>query len=145
MFEAPGEELMMNLTAAQIELIRDSFHSLEPDVAAAEMFYDRLFSIAPELRPMFRSDMTGQGMRFIRTLRVIVQNLDEPEALHPLLEMLAKGHKAYGVKPEHFRPMGQALIWTLRQTMGDAFPEGAEIAWEIAYDNLAQEMVALAE
>ncbi|MFQ5567035.1 MAG: globin, partial [Paracoccaceae bacterium] len=73
----------MNLSTAQISLIRDSFHMLEPDAEVAEKFYDRLFEIAPELRAMFRSDMTGQGMRFMRTLRVIVQHLDEPEALQP--------------------------------------------------------------
>ena len=134
----------MRLTSAQIDLIRDSFHRLEPDAEVAEKFYDRLFEIAPELRALFRSDMTGQGMRFMRTLRVIVQHLDEPEALHPYLELLAKGHAAYGVKPEHFHPMGQALIWTMQEALGETFPEGAAAAWEAAYDHLAQEMIALA-
>ncbi|HUS55252.1 MAG TPA: globin domain-containing protein [Thermohalobaculum sp.] len=134
----------MNLTTAQIEMIRDSFHCLEPDAEVAEMFYDRLFDIAPELRAMFRGDMTGQGMRFMRTLRVIVQYLDEPEALRPHLEKLARGHLAYGVRPEHFHPMGQALIWTMQESMGEAFPEGAALAWEAAYDRLADEMIALA-
>jgi nitric oxide dioxygenase len=77
----------MNLTSAQIGLIRDSFHLLEPDAEIAEKFYDRLFEIAPELRALFRSDMTGQGMRFMRTLRVIVQDLDDPEALHDMRPM----------------------------------------------------------
>lgn len=134
----------MNLTTVQIELVRDSFRRLIPDAEVAEMFYERLFTIAPELRAMFRGDMTGQGMRFMRTLRVIVQHLDEPEALRPYLENLAKGHAVYGVKPEHFHPMGQALIWTMKETMGEAFPEGADIAWQTAYDGLAREMIELA-
>ncbi len=59
----------MTLTTAQIDLIRDSFHRLQPDVqTASELFYVRLFEIAPELRGMFRSDMAGQGMRFMSTL-----------------------------------------------------------------------------
>ena len=134
----------MTLTTAQIELIRDSFHRLQPDAEVAEMFYDRLFEIAPELRSMFRSDMTGQGMRFMSTLAVIVENLDNPQALHPYLERLAEGHAAYGVKAEHFQPMGQALIQTMQETMGEAFPEGADAAWAAAYDHLAREMIALA-
>ena len=134
-------EESMALTTAQIELVRDSFHRLQPDAEMAERFYDRLFKIAPELRSMFRSDMTGQGMRFMRTLRVIVQNLDEPEALHPYLEKLAQGHSAYGVKPEHFHPMGQALIWTMQEALGEEFPEGADAAWEAAYDHLAHKMI----
>ena len=137
-------EESMALTTAQIDLIRDSFHRLRPDAEMAERFYDQLFKIAPELRSMFRSDMTGQGMRFMRTLRVIVQNLDEPEALHPYLEKLAQGHAAYGVKPEHFHPMGRALIWTMQEALGEEFPEGADAAWEAAYDHLAHKMIAQA-
>ena len=135
----------MTLTTAQIALIRDSFHRLHPDVeTASALFYDRLFEIAPELRAMFLNDMTEQGMRFMSTLGVIVQHLDDPKALRPYLERLAQGHAAYGVKPEHFHPMGQALIRTMRETMGENFPAGADAAWEAAYDHLAREMVQLA-
>ena len=135
----------MTLTTAQIDLIRDSFHRLQPDVeSASELFYDRLFEIAPELRAMFRSDMAGQGMRFMSTLGVILQHLDDPQALRPHLEHLAQGHAAYGVKPEHFHPMGQALIRTMRETIGEEFPEGAAAAWEAAYELLAREMVEMA-
>ncbi len=136
----------MTLTTAQIDLIRDSFHRLQPDVeAASELFYDRLFEIAPELRSMFLNDMTEQGMRFMSTLGVIVQHLDDPQALRPYLERLAQGHAAYGVKPEHFQPMGQALIRTMRETMGERFPKGADAAWEAAYYLIASEMIAFAD
>jgi nitric oxide dioxygenase len=135
----------MTLTTAQIDLVRDSFDRLQPDVeAASELFYGRLFEIAPEIREIFRSDMTGQGMRFMRTMGVIVQNLDVPPALRPYLQRLAESHAAYGVKPAHFHPMGQALIWTLRETMGEEFPEDAAAAWQAAYDHIASEMIALA-
>ncbi len=41
----------MTLTAAQIDLIRDSFHRLKPDVETASgLFYERLFEIAPPAR-----------------------------------------------------------------------------------------------
>jgi hemoglobin-like flavoprotein len=138
-------EKTMTLTTAHIGLIHDSFRRLQPNVeAASELFYDRFFEIAPELRAMFRSDIAEQGMRFMSTLGVIVENLDDPQALRSHLEHLAQGHAAYGVKPEHFRPMGQALIWTMRETLGKQFPEDAAAAWEAAYDLLAREMVALA-
>lgn len=135
----------MTLTTAQIALIRDSFHRLQPNVVtASELFYERLFEIAPELRSLFRSDMEGQGMRFMSTLGVILDHLDDPVALQPYLERLAQGHAAFGVKPEHFHPMGQALIGTMRETLGDEFPKGADTAWEAAYDHLAQKMIQLA-
>ena len=138
-------EESMTLTTAQIDLVRDSFHRLQPDVETASgLLYERLFGIAPELRGMFRSDMTGQGMQFMSTLAVILEHLDDPQALRPYLEKLAQGHAAYGVKPEHFQPMGQALIWSMQTTLGEKFPEGATAAWEAAYDHLAHEIIALA-
>lgn len=134
----------MSLTRDQIDLIRETFELLRPDVeAASELLYRRLFEIAPELRAMFRSDMSEQGMRFMSTLEVIVQYLDDPQALRPHLERLAKGHAAYGVKPEHFRPMGSALLWSMQQTLGDRFPAGGEVAWSAAYDHITREMIRL--
>jgi len=136
-------QLNSELTPEQIALIRDTFHMLEPDPVIAERFYDRLFQIAPELRSLFRPDMTGQGMRFMTTLGIIVQHLDDPVALEPYVRRLAEGHAAYGVKPAHFRPMGQALIDTMRAALGRRFPKGADKAWMAAYDHLARRMIEL--
>lgn len=134
----------MSLTRDQIDLIREIFELLRPNVEeTSELLYSRLFEIAPELRAMFPTDMSEQGMRFMSTLEVVVQYLDDPEALRPHLERLAKGHAAYGVKPEHFRPMGSALLWSMQQTLGDRFPAGGEAAWSAAYDHIAREMIRL--
>ena len=135
----------MNLTRDQIELIRETFELLRPEMEdASELLYVRLFEIAPELRSMFRADISEQGMRFMSTLEVVVRYLDDPEALRPHLELLAKGHAAYGVKPEHFQPMGVALLWSIQDPLGDKFPAGADAACEVAYDHMAREMVQLA-
>jgi nitric oxide dioxygenase len=143
--QLPEKDEAMTLTTAQIELIRDSFIRLQPDVEnASELFYRRLFGLAPELRELFHDDMAGQGMRFMSTLGVIVDHFDDPEALRPYLERLAQGHAAYGVKPENFYPMGQALISTMQETLGDNFSKEAASAWETAYNHLARQMLALA-
>lgn len=132
----------MRLSEREIALLRESFRLLRPEEqAASERFYERLFEIAPEVRPMFPADMSEQGMKFMSTLGVILDHLDRPQELEPYLDNLAKGHAAYGVRPEHFPPMGQALIETMRETLGERFPEGADAAWRAAYEELATEMV----
>jgi hemoglobin-like flavoprotein len=134
----------MALTKAQVDLIRESFALLKPDVQeASEVFYERLFEIAPEVRSLFRGDIGGQGMKFMTTLGLILDDIDDPEALEPYLKQLAEGHAAYGVKPEHYPPMGRALIQTMRETLGDRFSKDAEAAWEVAYDHIAKEMIRL--
>lgn len=145
MREASGRQngvAAMKLSEREIALLRDSFHALrQEEQAASERFYRRLFEVAPEVRPLFRADMSEQGMKFMSTLGVILDRLDDPAALEPYLDNLARGHAAYGVKPEHFAPMGQALIDTMRETLGADFPAGADAAWRKAYDELAHEMI----
>jgi len=129
-------------TPERIALIRDSFHQLAPEQeAASQLFYQRLFEIAPDLRTLFRGEIESQGMRFMTTLGVILDHIDNAAALRPHMERLAKGHAALGVKPEHFVPMGEALVRTMEETLGDRFPPGARAAWEDAYSHIAGLMI----
>ena len=60
----------------QQALVRSTFAKIEPmsDQAAA-MFYDRLFAIDPDLRPMFKNDMKKQGAMLMAVLATAVGNL----------------------------------------------------------------------
>ena len=47
------------MTPQQIELVQTSFKKVVPIAGtAADLFYDRLFEIAPEVRSMFPQDLT---------------------------------------------------------------------------------------
>jgi nitric oxide dioxygenase len=133
----------MTLTPDRISLIRQTFHDLAAEKqTASQRFYELLFEIAPDLRSLFRGDMGNQGMRFMSTLGTILDDIDNPEALAPHVERLAKGHAALGVRPAHFAPMGEALIRTMEETLGSRFPEGARAAWEEAYGFIARQMIS---
>ena len=134
----------MSLTDRQMALVRTSFQALrdDPQPRFAE-FYDALFRHAPELRPMFRDeDMGGQGMRFMSTLAVIVDNLHHPEALEERYADLGAGHRAMGVKAEHFEPMGKALIDTLAESLGAKFTDETRQAWEAAYAEVSHTIIS---
>ncbi|WP_290538888.1 globin domain-containing protein [Alcanivorax sp.] len=47
----------------------------------------------------------------------------------------------YGVKPEDYDAVAQALLWTLAQGLGDAFDADTESAWTEAYTLLASTMI----
>jgi hemoglobin-like flavoprotein len=53
------------------------------------------------------------------------------------VEALGKRHVAYGVTPQHYEPVGAALLWTLEQGLGDAFTPPLKAAWTEAYLTLA--------
>ena len=132
------------LTEAEIALLRQSLELLRSKMPrAATRFYQRLFDIAPELRVMFKSDLGEQGHKFMAALSTLVDHIGDSDRLLPHLRLLAEGHKAYGVMPEHFRPMGQALVETLQEELGDSMPAGAADLWRRVYNRIAGEMISL--
>jgi nitric oxide dioxygenase len=131
------------MTPQDIKLIQDSFAKVAPiaDQAAA-LFYGRLFEIAPEVRPLFNADISEQGKKLMATLGVAVASLEKFDALKPVLEDLARRHVAYGVRDDHYAPVGAALIWTLQQGLGESFTDPTRDAWLAAYTAIADTMKA---
>jgi nitric oxide dioxygenase len=104
--------------------------------------YGRLFEIAPEVRPLFKGDMTEQGRKLMATLAVVVGGLKDLDAIALAAQALAVKHVAYGVRAEHYTPVGEALIWTLEQGLGEAFDAPTREAWVAAYGTLSGVMIA---
>jgi nitric oxide dioxygenase len=131
------------MTPDQISLVQDSFKKVVPiaDVAA-DLFYGRLFEIAPEVKPMFRGDIKEQGRKLMATLGVVVTGLTRLETVLPAASTLARKHVDYGVKAEHYTPVGVALLWTLEKGLGDAWTPELADAWGTAYGTLSHFMIA---
>ncbi len=130
------------MTPHQIMLVQASFANVTPIAdAAAKLFYGRLFEIAPEVKPMFQGDISEQGRKLMATLGIVVKGLSNIEAVLPAAKALAVKHVAYGVKPEHYVPVGEALIWTLDKGLGEAFTPETRQAWLAAYGALSTAMI----
>ena len=135
----------MSLNERQIEMVQASFRQVAPIAEqAAEMFYARLFEIAPEVRPMFKGDMAEQGRKLMAVLAAVVNGLRDLDKIVPVAERLAVGHVDYGVRPEHYRTVGEALLWTLGEAFGDDFTPDMHAAWGAAYTTLAGVMISAA-
>lgn len=131
------------MTPEQIRLVRNSFALVLPVAPkAAEMFYARLFAIAPEVRPLFRSDMAAQGRKLMLMLTTVVADLDRPDRLLPAAVELARRHVGYGARDAHYVLVGRALIDTMREALGPAFDQQTEAAWAAAYATLSGAMIA---
>jgi len=133
------------MTPAQVSLVQSSFEKVVPIAPqAAALFYGRLFEILPEARPLFKADLADQGRKLMTTLGTVVRSLDRLEQVMPAVKNLATRHIQYGVKPEHYPPVGAALLWTLEQGLGEDFtPETAQ-AWATAYAALSAAMIGAA-
>lgn len=131
----------MNQT--QVQLVQQSFAKVAPIAEkAAELFYGRLFEIAPQVKPMFKStDMAEQGKKLMQTIGLAVNGLSNLEAIVPVVQQLGVKHIDYGVKEEHFPIVADALLWTLEQGLGDDWNEEVKEAWVTAYTILATTMI----
>lgn len=125
----------------QIDLIRTSFAGvLHKRAEMGRLFYERLFTIAPELRPLFRGDMDAQARKLMDTLAVAVSALRDPVALGATLRDLGQRHRGYGVEPAHYAKVGEALIWTLEKGVGPSFDARTRRAWIELYGNVVRGM-----
>lgn len=133
------------MTPIQIQLVRDSWAQVQPiQAAAADLFYARLFELAPETRPLFKRDIHAQGVMLMKMLDSVVAGLDRLPELMPVAAALARRHVGYGVQPRHYDTVGTALMWTLEQGLGSAFTPHVRQAWLTAYSTLACAMKAAA-
>ena len=130
------------MTSDEIRLVQTSFAGVVPIAPiAAELFYARLFELAPQVRPLFKGDMAEQGRKLMAMLGTVVASLDRPDVLVPAARELARRHVAYGVQPAHYAPVGEALIDTLAKGLGDRFDEPTRAAWSTAYRTLSTVMI----
>lgn len=138
---------------AQLRLLQRSFSKIEPVAEQfGTIFYERLFAIAPEMRPLFRTDIKAQQSKFMKVIAEVVQlhlraMISLPATAQVSGEVMIPGafwsgklHAAYGVRMEDFDSMKQALIWALRQTLGNDLTPEVEEAWVAAYDIVARAM-----
>lgn len=132
----------MAIDAPQIDRIQTSFRKIRSNLQPpSAYFYEALFRHAPAYRELFREDLEGQGMRFMSTLAVIVDELDHPEALEARFAEIGRSHATLGVTPAHFVPMEEALIDTLRDQLGEGLDGETEAAWRAAYREVADRII----
>lgn len=130
------------MDARTIELLAMSFARISANKnEAATIFYARLFTTAPHLRSMFRSDLEEQKHKLMLSLAQIVDFHRvgcDPERF---LTRLGQGHRAYGVQKQHFAAVGDALIFTLAQILGDDFTREIRNAWLVAFEEVSSSML----
>ena len=129
------------LDAGTIALVQASWARVMPiSDAAATLFYDRLFALDPQVRGLFRSDLREQKKKLMQTLTVAVDGLGSLPRLMPVLEDLGARHAGYMVQDRHYALVGQALLWALREGLGDGFTPEVERAWAQVYGLVAAVM-----
>lgn len=142
------------LTHAQKQTIRRSWGLVAPIAdSVPDLFYKRLFDIAPEYRKLFSDDMSAQKRKLVMMLTFVVNALDWPdefwtaqvppdEDLVMVVAALGRRHSnLYKVPDEAYAPVGEALLWTLDYGLGEAFTTDVRDAWGTLYGLLSKCMI----
>ncbi|MEO9803624.1 MAG: globin family protein [Reichenbachiella sp.] len=131
----------LSITPYHKRLVRATFWMVEPKAdEAARSFYNKLFEISPELRPLFKGDMKDQGRKMIEMLATVVRGLNTLDVLAPLVRNMGRRHISYGVKSEHYHMAAAALLYSLKEELKENWNEEVEAAWLEVYETISDIM-----
>jgi len=110
-----------------------------------DAFYSKLFSYNPSLRKMFPSNMSHQYQKLMDMINTIIARLDKLDDLTNEISAMAQRHVRYGVRPAHYKLVGNALLWTLKQGLGNDWTPEVANAWTKCYALLSEAMILASE
>ncbi len=135
-------------------IIRRSWRLVRPITeTVSELFYKRLFELKPEYRSLFPESMDTQRRKLIKTLNFAVKSLEwdasswetevdsENDLFFVVLALGRRHSNLYHVPDSAYAPVGEALLWTLEQGLGDAFTQETRAAWTRLYKSLSALML----
>lgn len=131
------------MTAEQIQLVKQTwktFRGINP-ATVGDLFYSKLFADNPSLRKMFPVNMQQQYQKLIDMLNAVVIRLDRLDEITEEIAAMAQRHVEYGVRPAHYKLVGNALLWTLQKGLGNDWTLEVKNAWLTCYTILADTMI----
>lgn len=124
----------------QLELQHSLDYLLRNEEEFATKFYNRVFEKAPEVRSLFKNNMTSQGRLLTHMLGGIVYSMSRPDHLKMGLKLLGESHSRYGVLKEHYPIVLSSLLETIEEQLGEINTEKLLLAWKEALTYITTEM-----
>lgn len=130
------------MTDTQIQLVKNSWsYVIINSDDAGQLFYSRLFEVAPDVRQLFKEDTKEQARKLMNMVTLVVTKLQKLDEIMGEVRLLAQRHTTYGTQSSHYAIVGECLIWTLRKGLGDKWNDETEKAWLAVYNVLAKAMI----
>ncbi|KAL7557860.1 hypothetical protein ACA910_010911 [Epithemia clementina (nom. ined.)] len=127
------------------------------ETTAGKILFQQLFKKEPKTRVLFGfpidldtdSQELLQSKRFLMHASYLIEMLDTAlQMLGPDIDLLTEimldlgaKHQRYGVGPDMFPVMGEALLYTLKATLKGDFTKDIEQAWIETYKELSGDMI----
>ncbi len=135
------------LSKKTIEIIKSTVPVLEVHgTKITEVFYKNMFQAHPELLNIFNHTNQKQGRQqtaLANTILAAAKYIDKLETIIPVVKQIAHKHRSLAVKPEHYPIVGQFLLSSIKEVLGDAATEEIINAWAEAYGVIADVFIAI--
>lgn len=107
-------------------------------------FYKRMFAHNPEVAPFFNpaNQTAGKQQRALAAaITAYAANIDNLEVLGSAVELIAQKHASLLIKPEHYPIVGENLLASIREVLGEGATDAVIDAWAEAYGFLADILI----
>ncbi len=126
------------MTPEQIYLVKESWEKVMPiSQTAGELFYDRLSELNPGLFS-FNPDHVEQVKKLMASFNMLVNSLDDPDTLTPILILMSEAHIGYGVMEKGHDLSYNAFSWALEHGLGEQYTEEVRSAWNELFNLLSE-------
>ena len=107
-------------------------------------FYRRMFEKNPETAPFFNPANQSQGTQqkaLAAAICAYAANIDNLEVLGGAVELIAQKHASLQVQAEHYPIVGENLLASIREVLGEGATDAVINAWAEAYGFLANILI----
>jgi nitric oxide dioxygenase len=115
----------------------------EHGVLLTTHFYTRMFTHNPELKNIFNMGNQQNGKQQTALANAVLayaENIADPSVLIPAIDHIGHKHTSLDIRPEHYIIVGNHLISSIQEVLGDAATPEIIDAWITAYNQLAKIM-----
>lgn len=130
------------LSQKNIDIVKSTVPVLEKyGVTITKHFYKRMFGEHPELLNIFNHANQEKGRQqtaLANTVLAAAKHIDELDVLLPAVKQIGYKHRSLGVKPDQYPIVGENLLASIKEVLGDAATEDVLSAWKEAYEEIAR-------
>lgn len=116
----------------------------EHGLAITRTFYRNMFAAHPELTNLFNMGNQASGVQqqsLAAAVFAYAANIDNAQALGPVVSRIVHKHASVGIKAEHYPIVGRHLLGAIQEVLGDAATPDLIAAWDEAYSELAAALI----
>lgn len=133
------------LSQQTIDIVKSTAPILdEHGEALTRHFYKRMFSHNPEVAPFFNPANQTEGSQqraLAAAICAYAANIDNLEVLGGAVELIAHKHASLMIKPAHYPIVGENLLASIREVLGEGATDDVINAWAEAYGFLADILI----